>query len=525
MPKAAENKLCLVCHGEYPGELATCPSDGTVLTTVTDDDLTGSVLDDRYEILDVIGGGGMGMVYRAKQRFIDRVVAVKVLHKGSISSTDTLKRFQLEGQAASQLSNPHIVTVFDANVSKDGEPYIVMDYLEGDSLEAIIEKQGPLPVARAVPIFMQICDALGKAHAKDIVHRDIKPSNIVLVNEDGEADFVKLVDFGIAKILRESEQHTGNLTRTGEIFGSPLYMSPEQWRGGKLDSRADCYSLGAVMYKTVSGQPLFHGSDFLQLAYKHTQETPPTFAELCVPVPPPLEAVIRKALEKEPEDRYQTMGALKQALADVMVTLAGSENYTPLKGKSGGADIETTIKSAAVSSETQAWLKDLTPVKVSAELPHEKEEVKTQEKEGNEEKATKPAASKNNLKIGAVAAAVVAAAGFGLGALHNTNHQTEPSVKGREPAAGTTFDTTVSPPPATTMPQASPSSTAAPPPVPLVKKTATGSPPSPPPPAENERTKVEHAAKTRAHAHAAPRKSKSSGLGIKKVLHKILRKL
>jgi serine/threonine protein kinase len=359
-------KACLACRGEFDTALNACPNDGTALVTLDSDDLTGTTLDGRYEILQVVGSGGMGTVYRATQKFINRTVAVKVLRKGSITNAEILQRFQMEAQAASKLSNPHIVAVFDSNVSPNGEPYMVMDFLEGESLDDTLKRSGRLSAARAIPIFMQACDALNKAHIKGIVHRDIKPSNIMLVKEDNEDDFVKLVDFGIAKMLQVSEKP--QLTRTGEIFGSPLYMSPEQWRGSTVDARADIYSLGAVMYQTLAGVPVFHGNDVLQLAFKHGQDLPEPLRTHGVSIPERLEAAIVRALAKEPDERFQTMRDLKQELTEIHAALtpADSQVQTMLASLAQNAsaqgsthDDKTLVRNT--SEQTQAWLQELAP--------------------------------------------------------------------------------------------------------------------------------------------------------------------
>lgn len=307
-------KLCICCHEEFDGGLTTCPTDGTTLSNVaSEDDLVGTIFDERYEILSVIGGGGMGLVYRAKHRFMNRTVAIKVLHKTNNSASE-LKRFQLEAQAASALSIPNIVTIYDFGTSPAGEPYMVMDFLDGRSLTEILDAEGKFSVQRAVNIFIQISNALAHAHSKGIIHRDIKPSNIVLVNTESQTDFVKIVDFGIAKLLDSSDPNSGNLTRTGEVFGSPLYMSPEQWRGLKLDARTDIYSLGSVMYRVLSGKTIFEDGDFIQLMYKHASEMPDSFAAIGVEIPSQLEAIVFKALAKDRDMRYQSMMELMLAL-------------------------------------------------------------------------------------------------------------------------------------------------------------------------------------------------------------------
>ncbi|HEY9775322.1 MAG TPA: protein kinase [Planktothrix sp.] len=306
-------KLCICCNGEFAGDLSNCPSDGTVLKLIKNENLVGTVFADKYEILDVIGGGGMGVVYKAKHNLLNRNVAIKVLHKKLLSDVVGLKRFKIEGQAASSLSSPHIITIYDFGASYEGLPFMVMDYLEGHTLSELLEEQGRLSIERAVPIFIQICSALAHAHGKGIIHRDIKPSNIMLIELEGQSDYVKIVDFGIAKLMsRESESR--KLTRTGELFGSALYMSPEQCQGEKFDHRADIYALGSVMYQVLTGRAMFVEKDILQLIYRHVMESPASFESLGLNVPKELEEIVFKALAKNKNDRYQSMHELMMAL-------------------------------------------------------------------------------------------------------------------------------------------------------------------------------------------------------------------
>lgn len=317
-------KLCICCHREFPASLTVCPDDGTALVKLNEDSLVGTVFVDKYEILNVIGGGGMGKVYRAKHRYMKRVVAIKVLHNAQMSSGNAIKRFQIEAQAASTLSQQNITTIFDFGTGPGAQPFMVMDYLDGPSLDALVENEGKINADRALHIFIQITRALAHAHGKGIVHRDIKPSNIVLINFEGDRDFVKLVDFGIAKLLNPSDIEGENLTRTGEVFGSVQYMSPEQCRGQKLDTRTDMYSLGAVIYFALAGRPMFDDLEALRIAYKHVTELPASFQSIGVEVAPALEAIIFKTLAKEPDNRYQSMSDLLSALEQYESTLKGS---------------------------------------------------------------------------------------------------------------------------------------------------------------------------------------------------------
>lgn len=316
----------MTCGREFDWETTVCPDDNTPLTALGEEDqLVGTTLADRYEILEVIGGGGMGLVYKARHKLMNRIVAIKMLHKHMISSKDTLKRFQLEAQAASCLSLPNILTVYDFGLTNEGQPYMVMDYLEGTSLADVLEEEHHVVPDRAVNIFIQACAGLAHAHQKGVLHRDIKPSNIMLVNFGDQADFVKIVDFGIAKLLN---QGVGELTKTGEVYGSPSYMSPEQCRGKETDARSDIYSMGCVMYRTLSGRPLFSGDDIIELLFKQVSEPPAPF-DADLNIPSELEAVIFKALAKDAGDRYQTMGEFKEALEKYVDKRSGKAVPTP----------------------------------------------------------------------------------------------------------------------------------------------------------------------------------------------------
>jgi eukaryotic-like serine/threonine-protein kinase len=325
--KSAVKKACVVCGKQFLGGDA-CPHDGGLLAPIKDDPIIGTVLDNRYLILDIIGGGGMGVVYRARHQLMKRIVAIKMLHKNLVSTGDALRRFQLEAQASSCLSLPNILTVYDFGVSPDGQPYMVMDYLDGYSLADLLENEGHLSVERTLNIFVQACAALSHAHEKGVLHRDIKPSNIMLVKFEEERDFVKIVDFGIAKLM--SQNDSTQLTKTGEVFGSPLYMSPEQCRGKALDVRSDIYSMGCVLYKTLSGAPIFVGEELIELIFKQMSETPLPFKTVCpqFKIPAELEEIVLKAVAKDPEHRFQTMDEFRAALRKLQKTLLNTAEPT-----------------------------------------------------------------------------------------------------------------------------------------------------------------------------------------------------
>lgn len=352
-------KACIICHKEYSGELSTCPVDNIALTVleVPRDPLVGTLFCDRFQITEVLGGGGMGMVYRATHLMMQRSVAIKILHTKMVGNADALKRFKVEAHAASNFSHPNILNVHDFGVSNQGQPYMVMDYLDGINLTALLDAEKQIPVTRAINMFLQMSSALAHAHSKDIIHRDVKPSNIMLVEFEGRREFVKLVDFGIAKVLNPSTPEAENLTRTGEVFGSPLYMSPEQCQGKKLDSRADIYSLGAVMYRVVSGKPIFESSDALETMFRQVSEMPASFSKVCpeLQIPERLEAVIFKCLAKDREHRYQSMLELKD---DLELTLAEIKAQSKTTLPMNTLPLESE-RIAAKGLNSDGWLTDL----------------------------------------------------------------------------------------------------------------------------------------------------------------------
>jgi serine/threonine protein kinase/tetratricopeptide (TPR) repeat protein len=296
---------------------------------IQEDPLVGNILAERFEVLAKLGEGGMSAVYKARHMLMDRIVAIKLLFASDIAS---LKRFQLEAKLACNLNHINIVSVFDFGVSTQGQPYLVMDYLEGRSLGDCIKLDGPLQLDRALGIFTQACDALSYAHKRDVVHRDLKPSNFMLVLDDNYSELLKVVDFGIAKQINFEEPSGQGLTKTGEVFGSPLYMAPEQCLGRKLDARADIYSMGCVMYEALTGTPPLVGVNALDTLHKHISEDPLPFAitnPACRNLPPPLEKVVFKALARDVEQRYQSMLELWTDLEVLLHAARGGTGKTP----------------------------------------------------------------------------------------------------------------------------------------------------------------------------------------------------
>lgn len=314
-------KLCPECFTEFDDAASECPTDGIPLSLVEADPLVGTKISDRYEILSIIGRGGMGVVYKGRHDSMDRLVAIKMLHAHLVSDAEALKRFHREAKAVSRVKHPHTVTLYDFGISATGQPYIVMDFIEGTSLKAILKENGPLSLDRLNHIFQQVIEALSTAHAEGIVHRDLKPENIMLTKRANDPDWVQVVDFGISKLKSRENNQTYNITKVGDVCGSPPYMSPEQCVASMpIDSRSDIYSLAVVLYESLSGRLPFKAKTAIEMIDSHLYATP---APLKAAHPElaccdSLSALINKALSKEPEKRQQTMEELGRDLHDAI---------------------------------------------------------------------------------------------------------------------------------------------------------------------------------------------------------------
>ncbi|MCA9550784.1 MAG: protein kinase, partial [Myxococcales bacterium] len=281
------------------------------------DKLVGQLLAGKYKILKKIGEGGMGSVYIATQEPIDRKVAVKVLLGKLAEDEIAVKRFEQEARAISKMQHPNTVTIYDfgrTSEDEDDRLYIVMEYLKGQTLTQVLRKDKVLAPARACKVVRQVCASLADAHATGIIHRDLKPDNIFLTEVGGDKDWVKVLDFGVAK-LADSEG-AGTLTQTGMIFGTPKYMSPEQAEGRPIDYRADIYALGVVLYELLVGRPPFIADTPVGLLLKHISEPPPPFSKVRpdLQIDPRLEAITMRALDKRPDARQQMVAELAAEL-------------------------------------------------------------------------------------------------------------------------------------------------------------------------------------------------------------------
>jgi eukaryotic-like serine/threonine-protein kinase len=307
-----------------------------------DDPYIGTTFDHRYKIEELLGEGGMGFVYRARHKVIDKKIAVKVLRADLARDKEITDRFQQEARAASSIGNAHIIDISDFGDLPDGSTYFVMEFLDGKSLASVIDSKIPLTVERICHVAGQIADGLAAAHTAGIVHRDLKPDNIFLITRGSDKDFVKILDFGIAKVTTDG---ANKLTKAGQVFGTPHYMSPEQAAGAPIDHRTDIYSLGVIMYEMTSGQLPFNADNFMGILTQHMYKAPVPIRAL-VPVPdrtpvdcpPTLEAVVLKCMSKKPEQRYQSMEELCKDLQTVReggVPIAVGE----MMARSGGFNV------------------------------------------------------------------------------------------------------------------------------------------------------------------------------------------
>jgi eukaryotic-like serine/threonine-protein kinase len=348
---ARQGQICPRCHRQLtetsaafethgPYAIARCPEHGLAFVNARElvesggDPLLGTKVAGRFTVLSRIGAGSMGAVYRARQEAVGRDVAIKIVRRERAYDAETKARFEREARATSQLVSPHTVTVFDFGEAEDGSWFLAMELLMGETLGDRLRRLPRLAAHDTVRIAREVLRSLSEAHGKGIVHRDLKPDNVFLTLLPGESgvpptEIVKVLDFGIAKLVRDEKRVDQLETQAGTVFGTPRYMSPEQAQGNPLDSRSDLYSLGVIIYQMLAGRAPFVDDDAVVVMARHIKDTPPTFAELSpeLRVPPPLEAVVRRALSKQADDRPQSAelfgGELDAALEQAGVLASG----------------------------------------------------------------------------------------------------------------------------------------------------------------------------------------------------------
>jgi serine/threonine-protein kinase len=289
----------------------------------------GALLDGRYRIVRLLGEGGMGAVYLASHVGLGRDVAIKFLHAELASREEVVGRFYREAQAAAAIRHKNIIEVFDVGMSPQGEPFLVMEYLEGESLAGLLKRAGPLNLGAACAVMEPTLQALQAAHRKGIIHRDLKPDNIFLAYQQGEPPVVKIIDFGISKFTQGEVDKWR--TKTGSVMGTPAYMSPEQARGSAgLDHRTDLYSMGTILFEMLTGALPFAGNNFAEYLSAMLIEDPRAPQSLCAGFPVEAEPVVRKALAKNPDQRFANATEMLDALAALPNYDARQERLTLL---------------------------------------------------------------------------------------------------------------------------------------------------------------------------------------------------
>jgi len=280
------------------------------------DVLFGAVLADRYRVLELIGKGGMGKVYLAEHIAIRKKVAIKVLSQAYCHRPDQVQRFLREAQSASTINHDNVIEIFDYGETDNGSVFFAMEMLEGQDLGGLLHSEQRLPWQRARRIFLQIARALQAAHSHGVIHRDIKPENCFVLQRPDKVDFVKVLDFGIAKVVDEERKNAHTLTQAGALIGTPEYMAPEQVQGGAADRRMDIYSVGCIMYQALTGELPFEDATMFGVLTKQVSEDPLPLRAMApdAEIPQAVEDVVLRAMEKSLDDRYQTMAELAEAI-------------------------------------------------------------------------------------------------------------------------------------------------------------------------------------------------------------------
>jgi serine/threonine-protein kinase len=348
---------CPTCGGPLADAVGACPACGAAPAGAADP-LVGTTIGERYRVLGLLGRGGMGSVYRVLHMMMQKELALKVLHPELGRLEEVAKRFEREAQSASRLDHEHIIRVTD--FGRDRGPagdllFLVMEILEGDSLKQAIQRRGRLAPAAAVGIARQILEALEHAHAAGVVHRDLKPDNVMLVDRVGRADFVKILDFGIAKLTGPSGKAEA-LTQAGVVFGTPEYISPEQAMGQEADGRADLYAVGVMLYEMLVGSRPFVHDDMVQVLAMHLTQRPRLLRQAApeAAITPALERIVLKALEKKRDDRYATAAEMSRALAGLGMLTGGEGSDAGGVGSLTGAFRVTASALSASARDTVA---------------------------------------------------------------------------------------------------------------------------------------------------------------------------
>ena len=332
-------KLCPVCSTEYPDDVKFCPNDGQTLRSAAPaSDLVGQVIADRYHVVKKLGEGGMGQVYLAEHVKMGRRSAIKVMNPSMVHDPDAVARFNREASNASRITHPNVCAIYDFGETREGLIYLAMEFIEGEPLTDLLEREGALSVERATGIFLQTAEALQAAHDLGIVHRDLKPDNIMLARKKGGADVVKVVDFGIAKAVGGDDAGQ-KVTKTGLVVGTPEFMSPEQLSGDALDGRSDLYALALVFYRMLSGKLPFEATTVQETMIKRLTDEPTKLAAARpdLKFPAGLQPVLDTALARTPAERYQSVAKFA---ADVAAITGHSAGHAVPQTRAPAADTE-----------------------------------------------------------------------------------------------------------------------------------------------------------------------------------------
>ena len=375
-------KVCPVCSSQYADDVRFCPNDGQTLRAgAPQNDLVGQVIADRYHVVKKLGAGGMGQVYLAEHVKMGRRSAIKVMNPSMVHDPDAVARFNREASNASRITHPNVCAIYDFGETADGVIYLAMEFIEGESLTALIERDGALVVPRAADIFLQVAEALQAAHDLGIAHRDLKPDNIMLVRGRDGRDVVKVVDFGIAKAISGDEAGQ-KVTKTGLVVGTPEFMSPEQLSGDKVDGRSDLYSLALVLYQMLTGKLPFQAESAQEIMVKRLTDEPAplTVTRPDLTFPNGLQQTFDTALARMPAERYQQVSKYATDVAAVTGRARGAAAPTPATrsvdteartqvlgaGEARAAAIAATRTSAATAHRAPSRKRSPVPLVVGA---------------------------------------------------------------------------------------------------------------------------------------------------------------
>lgn len=313
--RVGSSQLCMSCGREYPDlpSGSRCPADGAKLLPIGETPMLGQILEGRFELTEFVGNGGVGDVYKARDLTLNSWAAVKFLNDRTLHNESFVRRLSREAEVLAQLDHPNVVKFLGSGASESGMPFVAMSFEEGVSLEDVLSETGALPLSEAIPIFVQVCDALSHAHSRGIIHRDLTPRNIMIARSAAGPE-AKLIDFGLSKWVPRIQRSKTRLTNTGLVCGTPSYMSPEQCTGRAIDERSDIYSMGCILYETLTGVPPFIGVGVADTLRKQVQEEAPNIASLVPNLPAALTKLVNQCLQKKPEKRPRTAQEIKKVL-------------------------------------------------------------------------------------------------------------------------------------------------------------------------------------------------------------------